>query len=697
MPASLSRRPLALPLGLQLLGLIVGALIVAQLVTLALTILIPPAPVLRWNLDAVAASLLGTADDDRLERRRMAGPPDIGQPGWLVSESSREALARLVDRPVGEVVLAFYTQLPVGGAAVPVNNPAARLSDASGGAATSPALWENFVGIAHAQAGPGGAPPPGGQPGGGFPGGGFPGGAPGGGPPGGAPPGGGVPGGGVPGGGVPGGGPPGGSQGAPSTPPPGAAPASDGGGPPGGVGQAPASMEPVSAGPASMGPASMGPAAGPPGVAGLSPAAPPGLPLAPSAVGGPLLRTPLPAPSAPAEAPAQPPSPAATPAPGPAARAVAAQPSEAAEPAAARLPAPIAAEDARPAASPVAPSGTPLPIPFRETKSILSFTTPPFIEGDFIAAMRQDDGSWIAVAPKAEPFPNRWQKRVIAWFFLSLLVVTPLIWLFTRRLVKPLEGFARAAETLGRDPSAMVVPLTGPAEIGRAARAFNQMRDRLRAFVDDRTAMVGAISHDLRTPLTRLRFRLEDVPDDQREELLAEVDEMELMISQVIAFIRDASTPGPRQRIDLTALVESSVNNARLTGSEIQLEASGRIPVEVDPVGIRRLLANLLENAVKYGAHARVRVAVRGDVAVAEVIDDGPGIPEDERERAFEPFFRCEQAVESAKPGSGLGLAVCRSIARAHGGDVHLEQRAEGFVASLNLPLFLDGRARRAA
>ncbi|MGC4250646.1 MAG: ATP-binding protein [Sphingobium sp.] len=690
MPVPSSRRQLALPLGLQLLGLIIGALIVAQIVTLALTILIPPAPVQRWDLDAVAASLLGKGDDDMLERRRMTGPPDISQPGWLVSESSREALAKRVNRPTSDVVLAFYTQLPVGGATVPVNQPSTRLSAMSGNSRTTgSAIWESLVGVAHAQAGPGG-PPPGGMPGGGFPGGGFPGGRlPGGGPPGGGPPGGGAPAG-LPGGGTVGGGPPGSPVGnAPAashqgTAAPGAAsPAQV----PGGNAPSAAGQFPMSAGPV--------PAAAPQPTAGLSPAPPPASQLASPVIGGPPLRMAQPERSSPTEALPRPESTARTQVPaGPAL----AQPSVAAPPSApSPVPAASSASAARNAAESTPPAGAPQPIPFRETKSILSFTTPPFIEGDFIAAMRQADGSWIAVAPKAEPFPNRWQKRVMLWFALSLLIVTPLVWLFARRIVKPLEGFAHAAETLGRDPSAIVMPLSGPAEIGRAAHAFNQMRNRLRAFVDDRTAMVGAISHDLRTPLTRLRFRLEDVPDDQRDDLLVEVDEMELMISQVIAFIRDASTPGPRERIDLAALVESAVSNARLTGSDIQLEISGPISVEVDPVGIRRLLANLLENAVKYGEHARVRVAMRDDAAVAEVIDDGPGIPEDERERAFEPFFRCEDARESDKPGSGLGLAVCRSIARAHGGDVKLEQREEGFVASLILPSSLYGDGLRKA
>lgn len=356
----------------------------------------------------------------------------------------------------------------------------------------------------------------------------------------------------------------------------------------------------------------------------------------------------------------------------------------------------MATSDLPPATAATA-AGKPQPIPFRQPAGILSFVSPPFIEGDFVAALRQGDGSWIAVAPRAEPFPNRWQRRVMLWFALSLLIVAPLAWLFARRIVIPLQRFAQTAEVLGRDPAASVLPLSGPAEIGRAARAFNVMHTRLRAFVDDRTAMVGAISHDLRTPLTRLRFRLEDVPDDQREGLLREVAEMEEMINQVIGFIRDASTPGARERLDFAELVESSVEDARILGGKVELETVEHTPVEVDPIGMRRLLGNLLENALKYGEHARVRVSLRDEQAVAEIIDDGPGIPAEERDQAFEPFYRGEQARESDKPGSGLGLAVCRSIARAHGGDVHLEQRPEGFVASVAVPLSFDGHLPRAA
>ncbi|QJU60666.1 HAMP domain-containing protein [Sphingomonas sp. AP4-R1] len=339
------------------------------------------------------------------------------------------------------------------------------------------------------------------------------------------------------------------------------------------------------------------------------------------------------------------------------------------------------------------PAGPPIQItPTR--RSLFGLAQAPFVEGDFVASLKLPDGRWAVVQPAPPPFLNSWQKRVLLWFAIALGVVLPLGWLFARRLVTPLQSFARAAEQLGREPSAAIVPLDGPAEIGRAAHAFNLMQGRLRAFVDDRTAMVGAISHDLRTPLTRMRFRIEDVGDDDvRDGLLEEVEEMEAMIAQVIEFIRDASTPGARERLDLRTLVDDVVEDARLVGGDVTVEQADRAPVEVDVLGMRRLLDNLLENAVKYGTRARVRLRTEAEDVVAEIIDEGPGLPEEELERVFEPFYRSDEAIASDKKGSGLGLAVCRSIARAHGGDVRLIRGPDGFRAEVRLPQAFGGAA----
>jgi signal transduction histidine kinase len=169
--------------------------------------------------------------------------------------------------------------------------------------------------------------------------------------------------------------------------------------------------------------------------------------------------------------------------------------------------------------------------------------------------------------------------------------------------------------------------------------------------------------------------------------MLAEVEEMEQMISSVLTFIRDASEPGSRERLDLRALVEDVVEDAVFVGKAVTLEDGAKAQVEVDPLGIRRLVSNLVENAVKYGTTAQVRLFTDQQEAVAEIRDDGPGLPEEELERVFQPFYRTPDAHASNKHGTGLGLAVCRSIARAHGGDVRLHRGDSGLVAQLRLPL----------
>jgi signal transduction histidine kinase len=618
------------PLGWQLVAMLVCTLVAAQLVTLALTLLLPPHPPRQWNLDSVATALAGRGLDPDLEQARLDGPPDVEGTGWLISQTAREALARQLGKPVDDIVLAFYTQLPVGGVAIPARQrvPLRRAPPASRPSPCPAPMRKACPAAPVAQAAvsrEGRCPMSASQA---------------------------------------------------------ACPAVDIPAAP----EAAACQAPVRAAMAAQG------APAPPTTAcrwgrqrpirragalrwgqlcwaSCAPlpreafAPDQSLPEARDSV-APRCPPPCPHPRPPLRQ-GWPPC---------RSRPAGGRPRSAAGDGASRNGS--AHGCPRGAQSPAAAHAEkPQPIPFRsQPQGLLDRATPPFIEGDFIAAVRRPDGHWVAVAPRAEPFPNRWQKQVLLWFILSLVIVSPLAWFFARRIVLPLEGFARAAEMLGRDPSATIIPLSGPAEIGRAAHAFNQMHNRLRAFVDDRTAMVGAISHDLRTPLTRLRFRLEDVSDDQRPALLREVAEMEDMIHEVIAFIRDASTPGVRQRLDLADLVADSIADARLVGADVEL--IGQVPtmVEVDPAGLRRLLSNLLENAVKYGERARVRVTLDHGEAMAEILDAGPGIPDEDLDRVFEPFYRSPQARRSGRPGSGLGLAVCRSIARAHGGDIRFRR-----------------------
>lgn len=307
-----------------------------------------------------------------------------------------------------------------------------------------------------------------------------------------------------------------------------------------------------------------------------------------------------------------------------------------------------------------------------------------YIEGDFIAAQRIGD-RWIVVKPRAEGFPTAWQSRVMLWFLLSFALVAPLGWLFARRLTAPLRSFADAAERLGRDPSAPATVQGGSAEIARAAAAFNLMQARLKRYVDDRTAMIGAISHDLRTPLTRMRFRLEAAPDTLKPGFETDMDQMEAMISSVLTFMRDQAEGGARERLDLRTLLDEAVRNAVAGGADVALEPGEAIEVQADPVALNRVFANLLDNAVKYGGRAVVRLDKDGAEAIATVRDFGPGLPDSELERVFKPFYRAPHAVAGEASGMGLGLANSRSIVLAHGGAIRLRSQ-NGLTAEVRLP-----------
>ncbi|EJL77861.1 signal transduction histidine kinase [Polaromonas sp. CF318] len=689
---NVSRRWSGPPLALQITGLLLAGLVVAQLVTLALTMLLPPEPRRQYELGDIARVLSGSALEIRgarpLQRLLQSEPPAPTGPGWLTSERSRHELAQLLGRPEADVRLYFFTPLPFAGTASAMPReektgaaplpayPGSRHALANGYSAQPGLMRAEFLRVQAGRPGgpPGGAGPggPGGMPGGGF---GWPGGSP-----------------------APGQGtalPP--SSGSdpssrtPSTSSPSAPGAPTAGtAPPPGAGPVESPAQGQAQGAAAPGPQGQGgapaastsptspPAGGAPSSAGAPPA--PGGAVSPSnqrAAQPPLQQAvPIPAPAArtnpgtasSAPSAARPPEPAAE-------LPVAGSPAQAGSATAPRLPAPPAT---------ASPAGEAAP-----ARGLFGLAPAPFVEGDFMAAMRSVDG-WAVVQPVPEPFPNAWQRRVLLWFLVAAAVVAPAGWWFSRRLVRPISGFASAAERLGRDPSAPVLALGGPAEVGRAAHAFNRMQSRLRSFVADRTAMIGAISHDLRTPLTRMRFRIEDVPDGVRQGMEADLDEMEQMISSVLAFIRDASEPGVREKLELSSLVEDVVEDAAFVGKKAVLQHSEQAAVEIDAIGIRRLLANLVENAVKYGEQAEVRLFTERQDAVVEISDHGPGLSDAELERVFEPFYRTPEARASSKTGSGLGLAVCRSIARAHGGDVQLRRAPQGLVAQVRLPLAFD-------
>lgn len=311
----------------------------------------------------------------------------------------------------------------------------------------------------------------------------------------------------------------------------------------------------------------------------------------------------------------------------------------------------------------------------------------PLIFGDFKVGVRQSDGHWLVVEPKPTLRFDSWQQRILLILLLSVIAVTPLAWLFARRLAQPITAFADAAERLGKDPRTPPLNITGSGEVVAAANAFNMMQERLRRYVEDRTAMVGAIAHDLRTPLTRLKFRIEAVPDDVRPKLAADIDQMEAMIAATLGFVRDTNRPAERTKLELSSLLESVMDEAAETGGDTTVERAEKTIIEGDPVALKRLVSNLVENALKYGGRARGRAFSEDGMAIIEIDDDGPGVPPADLERVFEPFYRGEPSRNRETGGMGLGLAVVRSLARAHGGDVTLANRLGGGLrATVKLP-----------
>jgi signal transduction histidine kinase len=310
-----------------------------------------------------------------------------------------------------------------------------------------------------------------------------------------------------------------------------------------------------------------------------------------------------------------------------------------------------------------------------------------FVVAPFIAALKLADGSWRVVESRRRGLLDPWEQHVLLWFLVSAAALTPMAYLFARRLAAPIAAFASAAERLGRDPNAPPLELEGSAEVAVAAQAFNDMQSRLRRYVHDRTSMIGAVAHDLRTPLTRLRFHIEEAPEPVRAKMAADIGQMDAMVADVLAFVRDASQTTAHVKLELSSLLETLAEEFTEIGADVSIQHAERTVVEGDSLALKRLFSNLIDNAVKFGGLARVQLRSDDGMAVVDVEDDGPGLPAGDLESVFEPFHRVEPSRSRDTGGIGLGLTVARTIARAHGGDVVLENRiGGGLLARVRLP-----------
>ncbi|MCC8992367.1 MAG: HAMP domain-containing protein [Candidatus Contendobacter sp.] len=298
---------------------------------------------------------------------------------------------------------------------------------------------------------------------------------------------------------------------------------------------------------------------------------------------------------------------------------------------------------------------------------------------NFVVQARLRDG---AVATFQQVLPEEviaWPVRLLLILLVLLVSVAGLAALAVRTLTRPLAGLADAATELGQDIHRPALAETGPLEVRRAAQAFNTMQGRLIRYIQDRDRILAAVSHDLKTPITRLRLRMELLEESPlREKFQADLDEMQQMAQASLDFLRGGETSEPLATLDLDALLESLREDAEDAGQKLRIAGTVRQPLRCRPLALKRCLTNLIDNALKYGQQAEITLMDAPARLTLTLHDQGPGIPEAEQERVFEPFYRLESSRSRDTGGVGLGLSIARNIARAHGGELTLRNHPQG-------------------
>ncbi len=299
-----------------------------------------------------------------------------------------------------------------------------------------------------------------------------------------------------------------------------------------------------------------------------------------------------------------------------------------------------------------------------------------------------NNGQWLNITYTIPDFPrNLWSPSlsIVAAMTLAIIALSALS---VRRMLSPLSDFAKATRRFALDINAPPMPLDGAVEVRDVATAFNEMQIRLRNLVRNRTEMMAAISHDLRTPLALMKLRVEAYPEaESRSRLLASIDHMESMIATTLDFARQSLEMESRKKIDVHALLQSVCDDAKERGGVLTLNIDDKaMIVSGQPSALRRAIENVVANGLKFGNSVVVSCAIGSDGISITVTDDGPGIPEPELERVFEPFYRGDQSRTDGSDGFGLGLSLVRSIVETHGGQVTL---ANNSPIGLSVRLFL--------
>jgi signal transduction histidine kinase len=294
-------------------------------------------------------------------------------------------------------------------------------------------------------------------------------------------------------------------------------------------------------------------------------------------------------------------------------------------------------------------------------------------------SIRTEEARWLNFVGALPDIQTIWFVPASAYILtLAVGVGAVSVWLVFR-VTAPLTAFADAADRLGKDIRTEPLPETGPVEVAQAAQAFNAMQKRVRRLVENRTQILGALSHDLRTPVTVLRLRAEQMENAQeREKVLGTLADMEAMIASVLEFTRATLLDETPRNVDLTALIGSICDDLADTGHAVAFDPNETVSYTCGRIGMKRAFTNLIDNAIKYGGNAQVSIARRGSSVVVEVADEGPGIPEDRHNEIFMPFYRVDESRSEETGGVGLGLSITQAIIHGHGGQIQIENRAEG-------------------
>ena len=293
--------------------------------------------------------------------------------------------------------------------------------------------------------------------------------------------------------------------------------------------------------------------------------------------------------------------------------------------------------------------------------------------------VRLSDGALLKLSILPPPEKPATEYSELLALLPFLFSVAALAYLVTRMTMRPLKRLAQAAKDLGNDINHPPVVLSGAAEIRQASAAFNAMQARIRQHIMQRTQMLAAITHDLQTPLTRLRLRLEKVDNaDLQQRLIDDLSAMQQMVKEGLDLARSMDTTETMQALDLDSLLDSVCSDATDSGQPVALNGKAGMALMGRPMAIRRCLVNLIDNAVKYGHHANVTVERLAGAARIRIRDGGPGIADDQMARVFEPFYRIETSRSRESGGTGLGLTIARNIAEQHGANVVLANHADG-------------------